>query len=294
MATLEDKIARLSAYANPFAASEPLAPSVAYPSDFVGKDPSAMGLLFSARGLQLSIDETYQALERDSAPIPASQNREGYGNHDYHYWISGYAEYLKLAEIADRHGVSHGSVFDFGGSTGRVFRNFYYQGGWDVWSNDFKQSSVEWNLQNFPSKIKVFQGLYQPALPVDDKTFDLVIAMSVFTHIDETETNWLLELRRVLRPNGLALITIHNEATWNNMDEALHKVLETYSPELARQREMPSGKHVSNFRLDDPYRCNTFHSDDYIERQWGRYFEVVEILPRASDSQAIVVLRRPA
>ena len=77
------------------------------------------------------------------------------------------------------------------------------------------------------------------------------------------------------------------------MGAGLRSALETHSPDLAQLPEMPAGKQVSNFRLDDPYRCNVFHSDDYIRQQWSRFFDVVEILPRASDAQAIVVLRRP-
>lgn len=294
MTSLEEKIDRLSAYANPFSASEPLVPSKSWPADYTHIKFAHLASLFESRDVDWSSDELIDAMKRDDAPIPALQNREGYGSYDYSYWVSGYAEYRSLAKIAKRNGVSHGSVFDFGGSTGRVFRNFHFQGKWDVWSSDMKQSSVEWNLQNFPSAIKVFQGLYQPHLPIDDKTFDLVIAMSVFTHIDETETNWLLELRRILKPNGLALITIHNEDTWADMGAELRASLERHSPELASLRRMPNGKHVSNFRMDDPYRCNTFHSNDYIHRQWSRYFDVVEILPRASDAQTIVVLRRPS
>ena len=183
-------------------------------------------------------------------------------------------------------------MFDFGGSTGRVFRQFHFQADWEVWSNDLRRSSVEWNLANLPTDIKVFQGMYQPSLPIDSASIDLILALSVFTHIDETETNWLLELRRILRPGGIALVTTHNEATWSNPAPALREAIELYSPDLASLPSLPADRLVSNFRDDDPYRCNVFHSDDYVRRQWSRFLDVVEILPRAVDHQAIVVLRR--
>jgi SAM-dependent methyltransferase len=248
--------------------------------------------MFQARGHEFVAERVAEAIARDDARIPARQNREGYGATDAQYWMSGYVEYLTLTGIAARHGVRHGVMFDFGGSTGRVFRNFHYQGGWKVWANDFKRSSVEWNLANFPPAIRAFQGMYQPVLPIRSDTFDLIIALSVFTHIDETETNWLLELNRVLKPGGIALLTIHNEATWSDMGEGLRKAMETHSPDIASLPVMPADRIVSNFRLDDPYRCNVFHSDAYIRRQWSRFFDVLEILPRMSGAQAIVVLRR--
>ena len=78
------------------------------------------------------------------------------------------------------------------------------------------------------------------------------------------------------------------------MHPSLREVIERFSPELAAHPELPPGRSVSNFRDDDPYRCNVFHSSDYIRQQWGRYFEVVEIVPMLSDVQTGVVLRRPA
>ena len=189
--------------------------------------------------------------------------------------------------------MTSGNYFDFGGSTGRVFRHFYFQStDWRVWSSDFKMTSVEWNLANFPSAITVFQGMYFPFLPIEDRTFDLVSAMSVFTHIDEIETSWLLELRRIMKPGGIAIATIHNEDTWLNMPPELREAIEKHSPELAALPELPPGRSVSNFCLDDPYRCNIFHSNDYIRTQWSRVFNVKEIIPRASGAQAAVILEK--
>jgi hypothetical protein len=49
---------------------------------------------------------------------------------------------------------------------------------------------------------------------------------------------------------------------------------------------------VVTFRHDDPYRCQTFHSDEYISRNWGRFFEICEIRPLVLGIQAMVVCRR--
>ena len=116
--------------------------------------------------------------------------------------------------------------------------------------------------------------------------------MSVFTHIDEIETSWLLELRRIMKPGGIAIVTIHNEDTWLNLHPALREVIEKHSPELAAMPTLPPGRSVSTFRDDDPYRCNTFHSNDYIRTQWIRVFDVKEIIPRASGAQAAVILQK--
>jgi SAM-dependent methyltransferase len=289
-----DRLIRLLGYSNPFAASEPIQPSPAMPGDFVGVDPAGFEWMFDPVRAPFDAAEIMAAVERDTSPIPATINREGYfGDFHFAYWCSGFATYKLLAAIARSHGIEGGNYFDFGGSTGRVFRHFHFQSDrWKVWSCDFKMTSVEWNLKNFPNAIQAFQGMYFPVLPVEDRTFDLVSAMSVFTHIDETETSWLLELRRTMKPGGIAIVTVHNDEHWPEMPQELRTVIETHSPEFAANKTLPPGRFVSTFRIDDPYRCNTFHSNDYIREQWSRFFEVCEIIPRASGAQSAVILRR--
>jgi SAM-dependent methyltransferase len=295
-ADFQYRLARLLAFANPFAASEPIAPSPAYPSDFLQSDTAGFLEQFQSERVTLDVAEIAGALRKDSAPIPARVNREGYfGEYHFAYWLSGYAVYKEIEHVARTYGISGGNYFDFGGSTGRVFRHFHFQSDrWTVWSCDFKQTSVDWNLQNLPSEIQVFQGMYFPFLLVEDQTFDVISAMSVFTHIDETETSWLLELRRTMKPGGIAIVTVHNEDHWPHMPPELRTSLERHSPDFARLPALPPGRFVSNFRHDDPYRCNTFHSNDYIRSQWGRFFEVADIIPRFSGAQSAVILRKRA
>jgi SAM-dependent methyltransferase len=292
---LQIKIGGLLRYSNPFAISKPIEPSPGHPSDYIDSSSRVYQRIFDAFKVPLDPKEIRAALMRDSSPIPATTNREGYQGDDHlAYWLSGFAEYKNLISIAGKYGVTGGSYFDFGGSTGRTFRHFYFQStAWNVWSSDFKMTSVHWNLMNFPSDIMVFQSMYFPFLPIEDNTFDLITALSVFTHIDETETTWLAELRRIMKPGGIALFTIHNEDTWLNMSPKLRDAIEKYSPEFAALPILPPGRFVSTFRTDDPYRCNTFHSNDYIRKQWSRFFDVYDILSLASGAQAIVVLRKP-
>jgi SAM-dependent methyltransferase len=292
--TLDPRLERLLGYANPYAASEPLLEPAAHPRDFLGTDPAQCRWLFERMQLPLDRDEIAAALERDTAPIPAPANREHYnGDHHFAYWLSGYLSYRTIAAIAARHGVNGGAYFDFGGSTGRLFRHFHFQQqGSEVWSCDFKLSSVEWNLKHFPTAIKAFQNTYFPYLPLEDRAISLITAMSVFTHIDETETAWLLELRRILKPGGVALITIHDEHTWHVMPEDLRNKVARLRPDLAGFTDLPEGRHVSTWRIDDPYRCDVFHSANYIRRNWGRYFAVREIVHDLLGHQAAVVLQR--
>ena len=48
-----------------------------------------------------------------------------------------------------------------------------------------------------------------PPLPFDDARFDLVLGYSVFTHLNvQYQDAWLGELRRLVRPGGILLLSI--------------------------------------------------------------------------------------
>jgi ubiquinone/menaquinone biosynthesis C-methylase UbiE len=51
-----------------------------------------------------------------------------------------------------------------------------------------------------------------PPLEYEDSKFDLIYSMSVFTHLDEyRQFQWLIELKRVLREDGILIITVYDE-----------------------------------------------------------------------------------
>jgi SAM-dependent methyltransferase len=288
--TLERQLAKCLKGGLMYAEASELLPPVGCLKDFMNEDV----LETCAALMQCGIDEVRERTALDVYPIPHPHNREGYAaGDDLGYWLSGYADFSTLRRLANEYGVKGGRVFDFGGATGRVFRNFAIQTDeWEVWSCDFKMSSVEFNLKYFPTKIRAFFNATFPSLPIPDSCFDLITACSVFTHIDETETGWLLELRRVLKPGGIACISIHNEDTWKQLKGDLLRDVATFRPDIATSPELPEGKTVVTFRPDDPYRCQTFHSTQYIHRNWGRFFEICDIRPMTLGIQALVICRR--
>src|SRR5262245_49294795 len=135
-ANLERDVVRLKgllAYANPYTKSE-LAEPLGTPASFYPVAPAALK----------DFPDLAERVARDTAPIPAPVNRENYwpDNH-FAYWLSGLRDYAMVTGLAAKRNVRSGNCFDFGGSTGRVFRHFAFQSaGWDVWSSDFNLTSV--------------------------------------------------------------------------------------------------------------------------------------------------------
>jgi SAM-dependent methyltransferase len=283
-------------YGVPYAEDAPLLPPAGLPAEFAAPSFLRNNRWWVEEGLE-------DRMRSDPFPIPAVANREGYcgglvefggykGENHVGWWASGFSDYRKSTLAAAEHGVSGGRVFDFGGGTGRVFRHFAAQDpeNWEVWTSDFRLSSVRWNLMHYSPAVRAFSNTSTPTLPLPDGYFDLVTAFSVFTHIDDPETQWLAELRRILRVGGLAYLTIHDENTWR-ASSSLRETVER-SGGIRADGEMPDWKTVGIWREDDPYHCNVFHGRSYISRVWAAFFDILEIKPFAAAEQSAVVCRR--
>ena len=205
------RLMQLLRYSNPFAISPPIEENPASPSDFVDIDYQSYQWLFDAAQLPMDPTEIREALREEHSPIPATIR------HPRRLWRQRpsriLAEWLYRIQALNRHGrliPRHWwGLFDFGGSTGRVFRHFHFQSAaWRIWSSDFKMTWVNQIWRIFQRDHGVPGNVF-PFPACRDRTFDLVSAMSVSTHIDEIETSWLLELRRIMKPGGIAIVTIH-------------------------------------------------------------------------------------
>ena len=64
--------------------------------------------------------------------------------------------------------------------------------------------------------VKVVQGDVDEGLPYPDAMFGLVFANQVIEHVRRTDT-FMREIRRVLRPDGLAYISTNNLSSWHNV-----------------------------------------------------------------------------
>lgn len=278
--------------AQPFVGGGEVLPPVGIAADFWDPAYAAGNPFYTGADLR-------ERLERDRLAVPDFANNEGYtpDGKIFPYWVFGLSDYFRALAACESQGVDPIRVFDFGGSTGRVFRQFYCQDrAREVWSCDFKDASVKWCLKYLPGDIRVFLNTFLPHLPLADGYFDLVTAYSVFTHIDELETSWLLELKRILRPGGVAYLTIHDDTTWRRMGtesdlsglaDAVRRSPGGSNPAFADP--IPQDRSAYHFSSGSHYNCNVFHSQAYIRRNWARFFEIAAIVPTHHWEQAVVV-----
>ena len=253
------------------------------------------------QGLQFSVEDY---LSRDKYPLPETVDREYYYGEDHaSYWVSGLVDFLKIQSTCSKYGVSlnGASYFELGCASGRVIRHLASQTTADIWCCDLNLRHTEWIRLYLPASIKAFNNHALPHLPLPDGSFDFVSAFSVFTHIDDFEFAWLSELRRILRPGGIAYISIQTENTW-----------EKYKHGWIKEQLLPLSEQISEFKINaelfdgplqkektvfwwpaqDVYNSTVFHTIEYIYREWGRYFEVLEIRENGHVYQDVVILRR--
>ncbi|MEM8555320.1 MAG: class I SAM-dependent methyltransferase [Pseudomonadota bacterium] len=238
------------------------------------------------------------AVKRDTAPLPVAPDREGYyGPHHFSYWASGLRDASNVMFAAERLGVKVNSFLDLGCASGRVIRHLAFQSPKvEVYGCDINRAHVDWVTQYLPTSIQAFHSHSIPSLPLGDNSLDVVTAFSVFTHIEAFETAWLLELRRVLRPGGIAWVTVHTEKTWDDMGDGwpLYGALKKHPKFLGMDatQPMPGERQVFRWRGDRSYSANVFYTVDYLKKNWGRFFEVAEFHRRRPVFQDVLVLRK--
>jgi SAM-dependent methyltransferase len=181
-------------------------------------------------------------------------------------------------------------VLDFGCGAGRAVRHLTEAARTgEVWGCDIDPACIAWDREHLDPAMSFVVNGEEPPLPFDGETFDLVYALSVFTHIDRHWAGWLIELHRVLKPGGLLVATIMSEG-----------MCEAVSGESWDESRV--GMHV--YECGQPWALGgpmVLHSPWWIREHWGRLFEVLEVRsrgffeqsrPQAQDDHGVAVLRK--
>jgi SAM-dependent methyltransferase len=174
------------------------------------------------------------------------------------------------------------SILDFGCGCGRVTR--YWDGfNGSVAGSDVNRKAIEWCRENLGFASFLENGL-APGLDTGGGEFDLVYALSVFTHLtDALQLAWRDELHRVLRPGGRLLITTHGRSYLSRLDEDERERFER-GELVVRWADIP-GTNL----------CSAYHPERYLRETFAQGFTFVELDPegaRGNPTQDLVLLRK--
>jgi SAM-dependent methyltransferase len=226
---------------------------------------------------------------RESLPLPSARAR---------FLVAGSADIQGFLELGRRAADSieaavakagrpiggMSAILDFGCGSGRVLRHWQkLEDLVDVHGTEMNPLLVAECARCVPFATVAMNGP-APPLGYPDARFDLIYALSVFTHLHEDlQRAWRDELRRLLRPGGLLLVTTHGRS---------------YAPRLAadeRARFERGECVVQGAEFLGENLCIAYHPEASVRALFATGFEIADFLPegaRGNPSQDLWVLRK--
>ncbi len=181
------------------------------------------------------------------------------------------------------------SVLEFGCGSGRVLRHFRHIAGLRLAGTDANPKPIAWDCINLPG-IDFSENALTPPLKYDEASFDLVYALSVFTHIPIiAQQPWLNELRRVLRTGGYLLCTVHGANLVNSRLNEQDRAQLERDGALTLDRSHPRASYSTQVLGS----WDVFQTREQIRAAFGAGFEILcyTVTP-AIDGQDTLVLRK--
>jgi SAM-dependent methyltransferase len=244
------------------------------------------------------------AARADGAPLPLPPLglRMGWEYADAQFLVGGARHSRGIRKIAARENVrlaDGAAVMDWGCASGRILRHFADEArSGEYWGVDLNGPYIQWDKENLVPPFRFLMCTQYPHLPFEDNHFTLVYAWSVFTHVLHLTDMWLMEFRRLMKPGGLALFTVHDDSSIEFLTRPENReVRQSWIDQdfINADEDLAKGlpDDITFFRAGQAWNSVvSCYRTDWIRREWGQYFEVVSVEPCYAGYQSLVVLRK--
>jgi SAM-dependent methyltransferase len=194
----------------------------------------------------------------DGLPIPPPRLRLLVDNRSAdadHYLRVGRQMFESIHGAVTDSGMQAGemrALLDFGCGCGRVARHWVGLGGPEVYGCDYNPDLVAWCQQSLPL-MRTIRNDLAPPTPYVSGSFDLIYALSVFTHLDEPlQRAWVTEFHRLLRPGGMLVLSLLGDQLAGRLAPEERRRFER--GELVVQRPRMAGRNL----------CTVYHPAAYV------------------------------
>ena len=164
--------------------------------------------------------------------------------------------------------VTGKDILEWGCGPARIIRHLpsIISGG-HIYGSDYNVETIEWCREHISDVEFSINGLNPPLDYTPDK-FDLIYALSVFTHLSaESHFKWLDEIRRVMRNQGIFVFTTQGDAFEFKLTPTEKK---TYG----------SGHLVERSNVKEGHRSySAFQPLGFMEKMLGDEWKVLKFIP---------------
>ena len=133
-----------------------------------------------------------------------------------------------------------------------------------IFGTDINQKMTDWNSNNIDRVI--FSAIeYYPPTHFNNDQFNLIFAISVFTHIEvKLQSDWLTEINRIIADNGVFLFTTQGKKYETNLNEKQKDELDM------------RGALTINYKQKGHRMMSSYNKHKNLKILVEKYFEVLE------------------
>ena len=221
----------------------------------------------------------YRLITGYGLPIPPAANRMRVGSRSvWGFMAAGRRCYLPIKQAMQKFGEpfkGETRLLDLGAGVGRVMQ-YFRDDPVTLYTSDVDETARNHIAKNFPG-VHAQTNNFAPPLDFQDSFFDVVYAVSVWTHLaPELQIPWLQEVKRILKPGGIALLTTigpYGYQRGTHLQSVSFSLNQLVSAGF-QYSEYPS--HISSPGTGDKYGA-AYQTPEYTRREWSKVMLVEDI-----------------